>query len=267
MGSVLTAAFDPIFWVHHANVDRLWAEWSCLPDRSWGARIPVDWLDEQPWSFHDVDRVVRTLPRRAYFNCLDLGYSYPTTSAQSRPLELPVAVASETSPQAAPISRRREIVTSADQVVSVAADRPASVTLPAQQAALHIAPAAPAREGASFARMILELLDVEAHGPPTMRYDVYVNRPESTDLTRRSPFYVGSIALFGLEPDVGHDHGERVHRFDATKALAASSPTGDVKIEIIPLDLLVPQPGEAPIRRGDSISVRSFRFVRDSGSL
>ena len=23
----LLAAFDPVFWVHHANIDRNWAEW------------------------------------------------------------------------------------------------------------------------------------------------------------------------------------------------------------------------------------------------
>jgi tyrosinase len=27
MGNNLTAAFDPIFWAHHANVDRIWALW------------------------------------------------------------------------------------------------------------------------------------------------------------------------------------------------------------------------------------------------
>lgn len=27
MGSVATAAYDPIFYLHHANVDRLWADW------------------------------------------------------------------------------------------------------------------------------------------------------------------------------------------------------------------------------------------------
>ena len=27
MGSVPYAGFDPIFWLHHANVDRLWAQW------------------------------------------------------------------------------------------------------------------------------------------------------------------------------------------------------------------------------------------------
>ncbi|MGC2574826.1 MAG: tyrosinase family protein, partial [Candidatus Nitrosopolaris sp.] len=27
MGSVPTAAFDPIFWAHHCNIDRIWAIW------------------------------------------------------------------------------------------------------------------------------------------------------------------------------------------------------------------------------------------------
>jgi len=26
-----TAAFDPIFWSHHANIDRLWNRWLCIP--------------------------------------------------------------------------------------------------------------------------------------------------------------------------------------------------------------------------------------------
>ena len=28
MADIPTAAFDPVFWVHHANIDRMWAEWS-----------------------------------------------------------------------------------------------------------------------------------------------------------------------------------------------------------------------------------------------
>jgi tyrosinase len=27
MGSVPTAPADPIFWMHHANLDRLWWQW------------------------------------------------------------------------------------------------------------------------------------------------------------------------------------------------------------------------------------------------
>ena len=41
MGPVPWAANDPIFWLHHCNIDRLWASWNCA-----GRRNPTDaaWL-------------------------------------------------------------------------------------------------------------------------------------------------------------------------------------------------------------------------------
>src|SRR5262245_65552369 len=41
MGSVPTAAGDPIFWLHHCNIDRLWESWNRVPNRTnpaWPAR-------------------------------------------------------------------------------------------------------------------------------------------------------------------------------------------------------------------------------------
>jgi tyrosinase len=31
MGAVPTAPADPIFWMHHANIDRLWWQWQTSP--------------------------------------------------------------------------------------------------------------------------------------------------------------------------------------------------------------------------------------------
>jgi hypothetical protein len=50
MADVRTAAFDPVFWVHHANIDRMWAEWSrtrgkrlgCVAARRMARRKCVD---------------------------------------------------------------------------------------------------------------------------------------------------------------------------------------------------------------------------------
>ena len=58
MSDVPTAAFDPIFWVHHSNIDRLWAEWSCSGGKTWGVLPPQAWLDEAPWSFYDFDKSI-----------------------------------------------------------------------------------------------------------------------------------------------------------------------------------------------------------------
>ena len=42
MGKVPWAANDPIFWLHHSNVDRLWASWN-----GWGRANPATaaWRD------------------------------------------------------------------------------------------------------------------------------------------------------------------------------------------------------------------------------
>jgi tyrosinase len=34
MSGFNTAARDPIFWLHHANIDRLWEAWLALEDHA-----------------------------------------------------------------------------------------------------------------------------------------------------------------------------------------------------------------------------------------
>lgn len=63
MGSTNTAATDPMFWAHHANVDRLWAEWQKTHDGS------------NPPNLDDVLRPF-TLKVRDVLSIGDLGFSY-----------------------------------------------------------------------------------------------------------------------------------------------------------------------------------------------
>ncbi|WP_047236859.1 tyrosinase family protein [Chromobacterium subtsugae] len=48
MSSPITAALDPVFWIHHANIDRLWQVWLDMKDR--GHHNPEDdnWLYGPP---------------------------------------------------------------------------------------------------------------------------------------------------------------------------------------------------------------------------
>ncbi|HXC55240.1 MAG TPA: tyrosinase family protein [Rhizomicrobium sp.] len=64
MAEITTAAFDPVFWVHHANIDRMWAQWAATPGKSWGIAQSQDWFDERPWTFVDADGSDVTLSRR-----------------------------------------------------------------------------------------------------------------------------------------------------------------------------------------------------------
>jgi tyrosinase len=65
MGVVGTAAFDPIFWSHHAMIDRIWWLWQV---RNGFGNVPTDLLDAvlAPFTFRVRD----------VLNVNDLGYDY-----------------------------------------------------------------------------------------------------------------------------------------------------------------------------------------------
>ncbi len=101
MGYVDVAAFDPVFFAHHANIDRLWDFWyqryNSVPgffkDQTW----PVS---KDPWVFYDakIDRYVAVEPKQM-FHMEPLGYHYTRpnislydyTTLQGTPTENQVA--------------------------------------------------------------------------------------------------------------------------------------------------------------------------------
>jgi len=63
MSDPSTAAADPIFWMHHANLDRLWWVWHTTPANS-GINPPLTGADAvmDPWSYTEPDtRDITTL--------------------------------------------------------------------------------------------------------------------------------------------------------------------------------------------------------------
>jgi tyrosinase len=52
MASFTRAPLDPIFWLHHCNVDRLWKVW--LRDPAHSNPTTADWLTAVPFSFHNA---------------------------------------------------------------------------------------------------------------------------------------------------------------------------------------------------------------------
>jgi len=89
MADIPTAAFDPVFWVHHANIDRLWAEWSCMPDKSWGPMPPESWLGAAPWEFLDVDGTSLRQSRRFFIERISIAVFYDTDKQHGPPMPLP----------------------------------------------------------------------------------------------------------------------------------------------------------------------------------
>ena len=98
----LQSPTDPIFWLHHANVDRLWVAWVSAGG---GRKMPA--LTQAYWSGSHTYSTTLTMPRSStYSTRTTLAYSYQN---ESFPTRLPLA-------QMTPARVRRAQATPADLI-------------------------------------------------------------------------------------------------------------------------------------------------------
>ena len=186
MGSVPTAAQDPIFYLHHCNIDRLWNLWLAQG----GGR--VDPLNDATWKstpftfFDENGAQVKMTGCDVLRATQQLNYSYegePTEINQfcdakiRRPplilkrvklLHLPIP---ELILKAEPVSYLLDIKPLRKRLVSIIENK--SETL------------------------LLELDGVEAERQPGVVWEVYVGLSPDAKLDAESPSYVGNVVLFG----------------------------------------------------------------------
>ena len=215
MGAVPYAGNDPLFWVHHANIDRIWASWN----RN-GGKNPTDatvypWINNQ-FVMVDASGARVSRPLKSFFSVLALGYDYdafipkPTTNTTAG--------------------------TTAKATTRMRAERVASATMAAQLGAgavrVPLRPIAGTTSGEVLGlapdrdprRSYLVLKDLHAWSQPEVLFHVYLTPREGGPLNRGS--YAGNINFFDAE---FHDHGggspadtalgENFYSFDVTDVL------------------------------------------------
>jgi len=211
MGSFFTAGLDPIFWLHHANIDRLWEVWLRLDDGHLNPTGDTAFFDttftfpapggaEFTWSVGDV---------------LDTGfldYAYESLDAPSALVTAPEdervrAVTPEGSEDAMPPQ-----LLGATSDVSLASSEPVLVELERADRTREL-DAGPAMR----AYLRVEGVAGTSAGP---LYGVYVNVPEGADPHDFPDLWVGSISTFGLaetsRTDDQHDAEGLTAVFDIT---------------------------------------------------
>lgn len=265
MASVTTAAFDPIFWVHHANIDRLWAKWECEPNRSWGMVPAKMWLDERPWSFNDVDGSIQSPSRAELLDYAGVGISYDSDDPSCNRL-------SANPPQPAP---PQEAVAAFRESSRLEMGRIESSTdLDAERLVtrmLQLIPSAPAALGHESmremlaaphaGRVLLSLGGIRFETPPSVGFDVFVDagagEPVLSEATR-----VGTLNLFTGTHAHGDSAGSR-QVFDITETIERLG--GDparLRVSIVPFDLLVPRLPTLPVlRRSGDVEVGSMSVL------
>ena len=81
-----TAAQDPIFWLHHSNIDRLWAVW--VRNGHSNPTTP-GWLNQQFSFFDENGQPVTMTAVQVLDTVADLGYTYDQLVAPGAPPAVP----------------------------------------------------------------------------------------------------------------------------------------------------------------------------------
>jgi len=167
-----TAASDPIFWLHHANIDRLWEVWNIG-----GGAEPAGkaWLD-RAFSLRGANgAAVRMRPRDVLDTVTQLDYTY-----ESLPVLADIAA-----------KEVRSVPKQSQPLLIGTNDRPVEVGRLGATTTLAVTPVPDAPEGlarrsATVPRMYLNVTDIEGTRNPGVVFGVYLNLPDSLD-TPTSP--------------------------------------------------------------------------------
>src|SRR5436190_4207498 len=251
MGSFGTAARDPIFWLHHANIDRLWDLWLTTGG---GRRDPnnTTWCN-QAFRFPDAKASPQgtTVSRqvKSVINALALlGYSYqgvPAVPAQSCPsISLGNVVATD-------LSKTTVITGSGTQTLR---EIPTAVRISVPKTVAARALKAP--------RLVLRIEGIDVTAPPGVIYEVYVGLPAGTAKADPSvPNYVGNLAPFGAD----EHHGEFVAAFrvDAQLKKVIDANGGNVDVNFVPREPLDAQGREVPLKLEGTVTFKMVRLVEE----
>jgi peptidoglycan hydrolase-like protein with peptidoglycan-binding domain/subtilisin family serine protease len=260
MSAFETAARDPIFWLHHANIDRLWEVWLRQP----GRRNPTDrrWL-EQRFAFGITGTPSATaLAVREILNPAlpPLRYIYadlPTT----RPTEV------EEQLVPAPLLELDEADRGGRVPPELVGATSGPVPLGPTPSVTHIAvtqPTGPQRipdseaEPGAGPRVVLKLDNVTATRLSAVSYDVYLNVPEGGNPAAFQDRRVGRVPMFGVieasRRDDQHSGSGVSFSFDITPIVRRLESAGmwdpqRLRVNFVPVDGGQVQEGDVTVGR------------------
>jgi hypothetical protein len=206
MGDVPVAGNDPVFYVHHANIDRLWACW-----QQSNVTPPGTWQD-QTFSFVDETGTLVTRPVKDFLDSTTLGYVYDNVSSCARP----TLVASDRVAQPQTVTPQAVTPPAATTMAKVHATESIAIRTPTTSVNLNV-PTTPlaglfAAVRGPAAKVQLVLRDITADSHPGTMFNVYLAKT-ANPADRQ---YVGTISWFS---DFSHHHQAQGMAMPVTKTL------------------------------------------------
>lgn len=253
MSSFNTAARDPIFWLHHANVDRLWEAWRRSRPGNTNP-TEIDWLSAQ-WTFGSGATTTRIFTRDLV-DTRTLGYRYSDMPAVPTPeLEgwgTPVA---EVDHEA---ERPAELVGASGEIPL--GPRPSTVRValgaPAGPSARPLREAGGVPTGVKVFLRLENITGTVVHASGVV---VYVNIPQGGRAADFPDRKAGTVSLFGVvetsrrdDRHSGSGKGATIEITRIARALAAAGQWDPAKLDVslVPIPDATGRVGQGDVKVG-----------------
>ncbi|HUE84780.1 MAG TPA: tyrosinase family protein [Vicinamibacterales bacterium] len=249
MGAFNTAGLDPLFWLHHANIDRLWVVWR---DRNPQHLDPAlsQWLTGVSFFLHDAQgaEVAHAASEVVDTTVPPLNYRYDTVAD---PLGGVMGAAPEAARRTTMAAQQPEMVGASEGPIVLtggAATTRLAVSAPTGPAALRAAAEPPAVH-----LNIENVTGLESEGT----YAVYLNVPEGESPEAHPELFAGLVPMFGV-PEATRGDANRpgdgltfsLEITDVVRRLEASGAWADeVRVTFAPEGMPVARPAgvSAPV--------------------
>ncbi|HEY7312075.1 MAG TPA: tyrosinase family protein [Gemmataceae bacterium] len=219
MGNLATAARDLLFFLHHANIDRIWAEWVQVPGHS----NPSDPQWQQQWfNFFDpkTAKPVSVTIADSVNGNMNVRYQEPQTTT----------IAFQTGEQ--------------DLTGRSFTSRKAALPGPTVARLIRAAPAAPPLAPPAL-RARVRIESVRSPRQQPVRIRVFLNKPGATEATPvTDPHFAGSIPLvpsFDPKGKPAHMHPPVTLSLDVTRTVAKliqeNPENANVEVTLVPVGL------------------------------
>uniref|UniRef100_A0A2P2INC1 Uncharacterized protein MANES_17G042600 n=1 Tax=Rhizophora mucronata TaxID=61149 RepID=A0A2P2INC1_RHIMU len=198
MGNFYSAGYDPIFYAHHSNVDRMWNIWKDIDKKKHKDISDTDWLDST-FLFYDENKNLVRVKVRDSLDSKKLGYDYapvdiPWLKSKAKPKKTTKsaamsvfgqeksALAATTSKTLTPLSSFPLVL---EKVISVEVPRPKKSRSSAEKEAQE---------------EILVINGIQLDRGSSVKFDVFINDEDEKQITPDNSEFAGSYV------NVPHKH-------------------------------------------------------------
>jgi hypothetical protein len=191
MGDPITAGQDPIFWLHHANIDRLWNRWI----QQGGRADPVDsaWLNTTFTFYDEAGHAVYLTGSEIVNSVGQLNYRYDDDPLPPSSHIVHGGIRREQ--EVLPPTQIAQGVPASGETRIKLAGTPVRVQVPLTEAArtsLRLLVRGTSR------KLFLRIDDVRTQKPPSFYYAIYLDPPAGQRLDSHAPGFVANFSLFSL---------------------------------------------------------------------